>query len=117
MITYNENNMFERTALKEDLAVSFNVLYCIMSIMLITYFKDMYFTLIMFVFELGYLSTHKRLSYKEIVTAIVICCFNFGAMIFTWRKNKSAVFGKDETSDLIKSLEMNHKNQDSELKI
>lgn len=71
----------------------------------------------MFIIELGYISSHTRLSYKELVTGICICCFNFGSMVFTWRKNKSAVFGKDETSEMIKSLELSHKNQDLELKI
>jgi hypothetical protein len=111
MITYEDGSPHTFTDGKANYSLSANCLYGAIGVALITTYKDINFCILLELIEVGYLTTAKMLSYKEIITSIAILGFIFVSMMITVIKYKKIACGYEENDDIIRELEKCHAEQ------
>jgi len=94
--------------LKATLAITSNCIYAACAIALISTWKDISYSICLFVLEIGYISTAGGLLYGELIAAITIMGFIFIAMLITVIKHRRLVFGYEESDELVEILKNSH---------
>jgi hypothetical protein len=111
VINLKNNEDLDITLIKEICLITSLSIFLIITIVLITYFKDVIFSLTFSYFLIGYLIPSNTISKKELYAAIVILTFNVVAVILTIIKYGKSAFGYegDRTVEEILAARAEHK--------
>jgi len=86
-----------------DLAITANVIYALVTIILISYYKDVIFAIIMIIIEIGYIidlfSYSKSLSADKIVSLVILSLI-FLSILASVIKYGKLVFGYEPDHDV-----------------
>lgn len=90
----NTSNLFV------GLAIGANTIYSLTSVILLTYYKDILFSLVFIIIQVGYVSKSSQLTSSEIITSIVLLGFVFIGIVTSSFKNGKKAFGYEADDDV-----------------
>ncbi len=93
------------TEFKKGFSIAMNVIYCLTTIALITYYKDVIYAMIFVIIEVGYISKSALLTKGELITAIVLLSFIFISIVTSIFKYGKLSFGYERDEDMDNLLE------------
>lgn len=93
-ITYSSHE--PSNSLRLGLSITANAIYCLTTLVLITYYKDVIFAMTFVVIEVGYLSNSESIEYGEIITAIVNMSLIFISIVTAIFQYGKLTFGYEE---------------------
>ncbi len=108
IITFHSSDEIS-TGLKKGLSISANVIYCLTTVVLISYYKDIVFALTFLVIEVGYLAKSPILDKDEVITAIVLLSFIFISVVTSIFRDGKLTFGYQEEETMDNLLEKQRK--------
>lgn len=85
----------------QNLSILFNLILTSIALILLTSYKDIFFSLTLFIVEGGIFSYNKGLLYRENLSVFIIVIFLIISVLYTVKKFKKRVFGYDRGSDII----------------
>lgn len=102
----------DKSVYGEGLTIAANIIYCLTSLLLITYYKDVIFAMTFIVIEVGFLSKSALLEEGEVIAAIVVLSFIFISIVTAIFQFGKLTFGYEEDEDvdnLLETSKLKHK--------
>ncbi len=112
LINRSLQNKVQNTELVRDiLSISSNTIYVLITIILVTHFQDLVFSITLEYILIAYLLGDK-LSHAQLISTIVLISFNALVILFTLCKYKSTAFGYEADTEMNEILEarLRHNN-------
>ena len=126
LITYDENTISTTKTMTyltmTDLTITANVIYALITILLISYYKDISFAFTMVIIEIGYMieifsySNKEDLIFGEKVTSIVVISIICLSIITSVVKYGKSVLGYELDYDVEKLIEKFNQNSEEQIK-
>lgn len=96
MSFYKSGKNFDLKSIQTTVTITSHSIFAVITIVLITYFKDVVYCSTLIYFIAGYLASDKIMSGKELVSTIIILSFISVAVLVTLLKYRKAAFGYEE---------------------
>jgi len=97
--------------LKGLIAICCNIIYCLISVVLLTYFKDLFFSFVYIIIQIGYIFCN--ILKEDRISSYVLLGFLFVGIALTIFKHKKNAFGfseQEDTNDILYHHKMENEN-------